>query len=307
MGDTPIPVVRLRAAVVQYVPGTTTTVGVNVDGSFPPVWWPAGYIPTPGDPVKVLMVDGTAVVHSPVISGQRPLTGTVADVPTNGYVPVTTTEAGTILCRYTGTAPTVGTLVRLDWQATTPWVWPTTPSTTTPPTLPGGGGGPTPPPTSLTGTLSVASGDSGSWSAQGWSSFHGTDLTQGAWSGGSAYTGAWFYGSAPQQIAGRTVTGFRLRLGARRRIGNYNSSVGLNIYRTANSTRPGGDVSRVEGPVTVTLAANAPAQWVALPTAWGQAIVNGGGGIGIAGGTYAGVVGVGGDPASGQLEFDWRT
>lgn len=300
MPDTPIPVVALVPATVVAV---ASGLAVNVNGSLPPVWWPAGYIPTVGDAVKVLMVDGTAIVHSPVIVGQRPLTGTVAAVPVNGLVPVTTT-AGTTQCRFTGTAPAVGVLVRLDWQATTPWVWPSAASTTTPPPVvdPGQPGAP---PVTTAGTHLVASNDSGSWSSAGWSSFHGTDLTQGAYGGGTTYTGAWFYGSAPQQIAGATVTGFSLRLGARRRIGSYNAALTLNVYRTTNVNRPGGDTSRVEGPVGIVLPAGAGAQWVGLPASWGQAIANGGGGIAIAGGSYGGVVGIGSDPVSGQLAFDW--
>lgn len=302
MADTPIPVVRLVPGVVQ---GTAEGLGVNVGGTFPPVWWPAGYIPTVGDAVKVLMVDGTAVVHSPVIVGQRPLTGTVAGTAVDGLVPVTTT-AGTLQCRYTGTAPAVGVLVRLDWQSTTPWVWPSAASSPTPPPDGGGGGGggPTPPPNITTGTLSVASNDSGSWSAQGWSSFHASNLTQGSYSG--TYTGAWFYGAAPTQVKGSTITGFRVRLGARRRIGSYNANLGLNVYLTDDAIRPSGDTGRVAGPVTVTLPPNAGPQWLELPAAWGQAIADGQGGLGIAGGSYGGVTGVGVDPASGQIQLDWR-
>lgn len=300
MGDTPTPVVRLVPGVV--VAGTTGGLAVNVNGATPPVWWPAGYIPTVGDAVKVLMVDGTAVVHSPVVTTQRPLTGTVAGTPSAGTVPVDTT-GGTLLCRFVGTAPAVGALVRLDWQATSPWIWPNAAAST--PEGPGGGGEvPIPPPVTETGTLSVTALDSGSWSVQGWSSFHGTNLTQGTYSG-STYTGAWFHGSAPGQLAGRTITGFRLRHGARRRMGNYNSPLVLQVWRTTNSTRPPGDTNRVEGPATFTLGPNQPAGWVDLPPAWGAAIVAGGG-LAIAGGAYGGVVGIGEDGASGQLQIDWQ-
>lgn len=301
MADTPIPVVRLVAATVVQL---GSAIGVNVNGSNPPVWWPAGYIPLVGDAVKVLLVDGIAVVHSPVVTVQRPLTGTVSGTAAGGTVPVTTTEAGVLLCRYVGASPANGTLVRLDWQSTTPWVWPSAAVAVTPPPT-SGGGGPTPPPTTGSGTHSVAAIDSGSWSAQGWSSFHGPDLTQGAWSGGTSYTGAWFYGAAPQQIAGATVTAARLRLGARRRLGSYNSPLTINLFRTTNASRPAGDTTRVDGPFGIALAANAPAQWVAIPTAWGQALATSGGGLAIAGGTYGGVQGIGGDPASGQIQLDW--
>lgn len=302
MSETPIPVVRLVPGVVAPDVTTPGVLGVNVGGSFPPVWWPAGYIPTAGDAVKVLMVDGIAVVHSPVIIGQRPLTGTVAGAAAGGLVPVST-DAGTLQCRYTGTAPAVGVLVRLDWQSTTPWVWPSAASSPTPPPDEGGGG-PTPPPTTTTGTLAVASNDSGSWSAQGWSSFHGTNLTQGSYSG--TYTGSWFYGTAPTQVADAVITGFRVRLGARRRIGSYNSPLALNLWLTGNATRPPGDVNRTNGPVVVNLGPSNPAMWVELPADWGQAMATGGRGLGIAGGSYGGVDGIGVDPASGSIQLDWR-
>jgi hypothetical protein len=277
---------------------------VNVNGANPPVWWPAGYIPTVGDAVKVLMVDGTAVVHSPVITTQRPLTGTVSGTAANGTVAVVTT-AGTLQCRYVGTAPASGALVRLDWQATTPWVWPSA-AATTPDVPTDGGGGPTAPPTTETGTLSVVAQDSGTWSGRGvWDSYYATHLTQGTYNS-VAYSGAWFYGGAPAQIAGRRIGGFRLRLGSRRRMGNYNAALTLQVYRTTNNTRPGGDTTRVEGPATFSLAPGAGAQWVTLPAAWGQSIVDGGGGLAIAGGSYGGVTGVGEDAASGQLQFDWQ-
>lgn len=303
MADTPIPVVRLVPGTVVTLPDGVT-LAVNIAGTNPPVWWPAGYIPTAGDAVKVLMVDGIAVVHSPVIAGQRPLTGTVAGVPVDGLLPVTTTS-GTIQARYVGSAPANGTLVRLDWQSTSPWVWPSAAASTTPPVDPGGGGGPVAPPATQSGIHWVAAGDSGTWSAQGWSSYYGNNLTQGSY-GGASYTGAWFYGSAPQQIAGRVVTGARVHIGSRRRMGNYNADLVLNIYVHTNPTRPAGDTTRVMGPVSVTLPPNAPPQWVELPASYGQQIVDAGGGLGIASGTYGGVTGVGEDASSGQLQLDWK-
>src|SRR6185312_16829432 len=116
VADTPIPVVRLVPGVVEASAGAASgyPLVVNVAGSYPPVWWPAGYIPTAGDAVKVLMVDGVAVVHSPVVATQRPLTGTVAGTAAGGTVPVTTV-VGVLQCRYVGTPPAAGVLVRLDW------------------------------------------------------------------------------------------------------------------------------------------------------------------------------------------------
>jgi hypothetical protein len=130
-------------------------------------------------------------------------------------------------------------------------------------------------------------------------------VVQGSYNGRS-YSGAWFYGSAPRRVAGRTITGARLRLGARRSMGNYNASLTLSMWRHTSEILGSGDVSRVEGPHDVTIAANAPAQWVSLPTAWGQALADNGGGVGITGGSYGGVNGVSDDRESGLLQLDWR-
>ncbi|WP_087507934.1 hypothetical protein [Cellulomonas iranensis] len=306
MAEPPIPAVRLRPGLVV---GTTTpgVLAVNVDGARPPVWWPAGYIPTAGDAVRVLVVDGEASVLGPVIGGQRPEGGTVAGAAAAGVVPVDTV-AGTVQARYTGDAPQIGSVVFLDWQMTTARILPGVVSPLPPPTTPGAGPGePAGPPPSSSGTLTVTALDSGTWSSRGvWDSYYGTHLTQGSY-GGRTYAGAWFYGAAPQQAAGRTVTAIRLRLGARRRMGSYNAPLVLQLYRHTSATRPGGDVARVAGPHTITLAPSAGAQWVDLPVAFGQALADTGGGIAIAGGTYGGITGIGEDPASGQLQIDWRT
>lgn len=301
--------VDLKAGVVVPHPVQASALAVNLDGGHPPVWWPAGYIPQLGDPVRVLLVNGTAVVLGPVIAGQRPLTGTVEGSPTSGTVPVST-SAGTLACRYVGTPPAIGALVRLDWGSTTPWVWPST-AATVPSLLPGGdpGTGPAPPPASSAGTLSVTALDSGTRSSAGggvWDPYYGTHLTQGSY-GGRSYSGAWFYGAGPQQVAGRTVAGLRIRLGARRRIGSHNAALELHLWLHTSPSRPGGDVSRIAGPHGVVLAPGAGPDWHGLPADWGQHLANNGGGIAIAGSTYGGITGVGEDPASGQLQLDWRT
>ena len=301
MGD--LSVVRLKAGVVVTVDGG---VAVNVDGALPPVTWPAGYIPTAGDAVRVLMVDGAAVVMGPVITtGLRPLTGTVQGAASSGTVPVTTT-AGVLQCRYVGTTPAIGALVRLDWQSTSPWIWPST-AATIPTPDPGAGGGtaPPPPPTTNSGTLTITAIDSGSWQVGGTWAWAGTDVYQYRYGSSRENRGAWFYGNGAAQLAGATITGARIRLGARLRIGSYNDVLPLHLYLHTNPGRPSGDLNRVAGPADVAIAANAGAQWVTIPVAWGQALIAGGG-IAVAGPPYVGIAGVGTDPASGQLQLDWR-
>ncbi|MEV7962418.1 hypothetical protein [Oerskovia paurometabola] len=302
MGD--LPVVRLRAGVVVTLDGMPGY-AVNIDGATPPVAWPAGYIPTVGDAVQVLIVDGTAAVLGPVVGdGLRPLTGTVAGTASAGTVPVTTTT-GPLRCRYVGTAPAIGALVRLDWQSTSPWIWPSAAATVPAPLPDPGGSTPPPPPASTSGTLTITATDSGSWQVGGTWAYQGTDVVQWRYGSARENRGAWFYGNGAAQLSGATITGARLRLGSRQRIGDYNAPQVLHLHRHTNASRPGGDVNRVTGPHDVTLPPNAGPRWVDLPTAWGQALVSGGG-IAVAGSPYVGITGVGSDPASGQLQLDWR-
>lgn len=301
MGD--LSVVRLKPGIVV---GLDTGFAVNIDGSTPPVTWPAGYIPTAGDAVQVLLVDGAAVVMGPTItSGQRPLTGTVQGAASSGTVPVTTV-IGVLACRHVGTAPAIGTLVRLDWQSTSPWIWPSnaavipSPSPDTDPGITP----PPPPPVRTTGTLTVTATDSGSWQVGSNWSWAGTAVYQYRYGSNRENRGAWFYGNGAGQLDGATVTAARIRLGARLRIGSYNADVAIHLHRHTNPSRPGGDVNRVAGPHDITLAPGAGAQWVDLPTSWGQDLISGGG-IALIGAPYAGVAGVGSDPASGQLQLDW--
>lgn len=296
-----IPDVRQATGVVV---STSSGLAVNVNGARLALAWPAGYIPTAGDIVSVDIVDGRGRITGPVIRGQRPLTG-IAGTASGGLLPVTT-DAGVVQCRYLDPAPSAGALVRLDWQATEPWVWP---GSASPVTAPGSAEvtpGPPPPPSTGSGVLYAPALSSGTYLAGAgvWSGYYGTHVMQGAW-GGESFRGAWFYGAKPSQLRGRTITKAMLRLGARRRVGSYNSSLSLLLYRHGSNTRPSGSPSFIAGPHAVTLGVNAPAQWVPIPVAWAQTIVDGGGGLGITGGSYGGVTGISEDPSSGQLALTW--
>lgn len=305
MADAPIPVVRVLPGLVVPRAGVSGAFDVVVNGARPQVMWPAGYIPASNDAVRVLLVDGQAQVLGPVIDGQRPGSGTVAGAASGGLVPVDT-ASGTLNARYTGTAPSLGTLVFLDWQMTTPRVMPGAAASLPTPDAPEAPAPPPPPPSSTGGALSVAALDSGTWSSRGvWDGYYASHLTQGSY-GGRTYSGAWFYGDAVRQLEGRTITRLQVRLGARRRMGNYNSALTLNLWLHGNPTRPGGDVSRLDGPFPVAISPNAGPQWVDVPAAWGTHMATSGGGLGISGGSYGGVTGVGADPASGQMTIDWR-
>lgn len=293
--------VRASAGVVATVDGTRVVVlddGTRIKPLWPPI------VVADGDLVQVILIDQVAHVLGPVATAPRPDTGTVASAASNGLIPVTT-GTGTVQARYVGTAPAIGTLVALIWQGTTPLLMPGTAVTPTPEPTPEPDLPSTPPAPPQTGTLLVTAQGSGTWRTGTWGWASSTDVLQGAWSGGQDSRGGWWHGSAARALAGRTITGARLRLGARTRIGNYNSPAVLHTYRTTDGARPGTDFTRVAGPHDITIPAGAGAGWHALPTSWGQALVDSGGGIGLQGNPYTGITGVGGDPESGQLALDW--
>ena len=289
---------------VNVRPGLVVTVGstlgVNVDGAvYTSPWWPASYVPAAGDAVRVLLCAGEASILGPTIPGQRAATGTVAGAASGGLLPVTISGA-TVQCRYVGTAPTTGSLVLLSWESTTPWVIATAatytaPGGTTTPT------GPSAPPATTSGTLTLTALDSATWTTL----WRTAGVRQGTYSP-YTYSGAWWYGSAPGQLAGATITGCRIRLGARLDVGAWSSSLTLHLYRSVQGSRPSGAPTLTDGPNDVVLAAHAAAQWVSLPVSVGQNLVNAGsGGMGVTGGSYGGVQGIETDPASGQIALDW--
>lgn len=292
-----------RVPVIRAVPGVVerSETGLRVvlpSGARPRVWWPAGYIPTAGDAVRVLMVDGEAQVLGPVITGQRPMTGTVSGTASSGRIPV---DAGgvTYRARYFGTAPAIGQLVFFDWQATVPRIMPGAVQPEPEPTPDEGQAPPTRPAPVTTGSDTFAAIDAASW-RPGYNRWDSGTVKQYRWRSESESRGAWFFGDAPTRLKGRTITRARLRLPARERVGLYNNTLTVHLYRHTARTRPGGDVNRVAGPHNV----NIPGGWrgglIDLPTSFGQDIANGGGGIGITGAPYMGF------ETNAQLILDWR-
>lgn len=291
---------------VNVRPGVVVAVGsalaVNVDGAvYGSPWWPASYIPTAGDPVRVLLCNGESTVLGPTIPGQRSATGTVAGVPSAGLLPVTIGST-TVQCRYAGTAPASGSLVLLSWESTIPWVintatayTPTTTITAPPPSAP---------PSSSSGTLSPVALDSGSWrSVDGWGSSRQA-VMQYTFTGSNPYSGAWFYGSQAGQLSGATISRVQIHLPARLNIGSYSAAEVAHFYAHTSGSRPSGDVIRTAGPSDVTIPGNYGGGWIDLPVAWASTLVAGGG-IGILGSPYLGFNGVDADPSSGQLALTW--
>lgn len=304
MGEA-VPVIRSMPGLVVAKPAGLHA--VNCDGAELSPSWQSGYIPQAGDAVTVILIDGSATAW-PVTRGARPGRGTVSGPASGGLLPVST-AAGVLRCMYTGTAPALNVEVFLDWQMTTPRVLAGTavvvppPVTPPPPTVPP----PAPPPVVSTGVLEVPAIDSATHSGSGswWNSEDG--VRQGEW-GGKSYQGAWFYGTQPAQARGLVVTRLRFRLGARRRMGGYNSPLELRFHLHGHATRPGSGPALSAGPHPVTIAPSyGGGDLIDLPVAWGQALVDNVGGIALSGGLYGGLAGRESDPNSGYLIFDWRT
>lgn len=172
---------------------------------------------------------------------------------------------------------------------------------------------PAPPAAASSGMLSMPAVQSGSYrAADGWGrpGSRGLSLNavvQGTAPGSSyAYSGAWFYGSQANQLAGASWDAVRLRIGPRLEIGSNNSTLTLHAYVHTSSTKPGGDVSRVAGPYDFTVGAHSGGGWVGTLPSGCYATLWAGGGISITGSPYLGIAGLDVDPASGQLDADWH-
>jgi hypothetical protein len=200
--------------------------------------------------------------------------------------------------------------VILAWNAATPTVTGKVGATATPaPPVP-----PVPPPPgpATVGTSTYQATDSSTyWSGGGWDSVNGGggQVYQGTVYGTSNVVyGSWFYSGSPTELAGRTINGVTFRLGTRLNVGTYNTAVTVHLYVHTSANRPGGDVTRTQGPFDVTiqpgqgsLDVNFPPATVALIAP----VLTGGGGFSIAGDPYAGVKGRLTQPDSGLLTFNW--
>lgn len=215
------------------------------------------------------------------------------------YIDPTTLRNGDpVLVAYIGGSTGQSQAVCLGRTTDQPVVEDTSDPGPAPPVAPPPGGG-------QVGTAMFPAIDSGTARVgSGWNSPSGQNLWQGSY-GGPAFAGAWFYGTGPSGLAGRTITGARLLLGARRHMGNHNSPATINLYAHNSATRPVGDVTRTSGAYGVVMQPGSGGGWVNIPLPYAAQIIAGGG-ISIAGNPYAGIVGRGEDPNSGLLAIDWR-
>lgn len=129
-------------------------------------------------------------------------------------------------------------------------------------------------PTDTTGQLVVSPVETRSYRPTlGWRTDN-TDVYQGQYGGFGLHTGCVFYGTKPRSLAGATVTGATIL--ARRLEGGAYAAQATTLRLMTNATRPAGAptllADTTPGP---TLAVGATVSPFALPTSWGQALVDG--------------------------------
>lgn len=288
----------LRLVVGQVVV-TAGVASVNVAGGGGVVKWAGEFVPVHGDPVLVLLQGGQAYVLAPVASAGRPATGTVSTVPGGSTVTVNVAGVSTACTFLASYSPVVGDTVALDWSSSQPRVLGKigtvgAPAAPAPPSAP--------PPAASAGVTTFPAVDSGSFRDGSWRG-DTSDVIQGDAPGyaGHGNNGAWFYGSAPESLAGATVTKAEVYLPS----GSSSvSTPAVHLYRHGSRTRPAGDVTRLAGPFDVAKPWGT-AGWYPFDTAAAQVIVNLGGGVGIAGTPYARLDGLSKNGQSGALRITW--
>ncbi|MEZ2388880.1 hypothetical protein AB6813_04915 [bacterium RCC_150] len=159
--------------------------------------------------------------------------------------------------------------------------------------------------TTSSGTTPFAASDSATyWSGGGWASYGDTRYVYSGTYGGNTVNGAWFYGNGPTQLQGRTINGGRVILGPRGGAGNFNAPAAVNLYTHSSASRPGGNVTTLNGPTSVVAQPWQGLMTYALTAAQATDVVNGGG-IAIFNGDYADFQGVQLNAQSGTVSIDW--
>ena len=265
-----------------------------------------------GNIVVALMNDGQGQSSALVLGGYteqpRPSTGTVTEVlpAGEGVRVVFTGQDGVSYSsdRFVGSY-NLGDVVLLDWAAGQVSIIGKVPAPAITPQAQA------PAPSSerrpsgyevLAATASDTFGVGG-WGRWASSQRGGEDVYTGTQSGYTV-TGSWFYGAPRAAFAGKTITKVQFRLPGRLSVGGYSSAVTVSLYAHTSQSRPGGDVARTVGPFNVSVPAGSGPMWVELPVEFGP-VIAAGGGISIAGGSYAAFKSRLTDPESGKIIGDW--
>ena len=307
---------------------------VNLGGAQVNVWWPDGWEPEDGDLIVCALLGQTWYAISPVRrepysapepEPERSITGTVKAAPSGASRITVTVDGEDLSLRFLASyTPAVGNTVELLYQpgyeddplvlgqrGSTPVPTPPKPPAPKPdrkpkPSNPN-------PPKSSSGVSTFRARTTATWDITSgqWSSYQGRNVVQGSWYGRSS-SGAWFYGTSPRNaLRGRRITRARIYLPNRLRMGNYNSSATIALYRHSNANKPSGRWSRTGSATNVSVRRiGSTTGWVDIPVSWGQWIVDNAGGLGIDGSTYLGFPGSGSgsgrNPNSGTLRLNWE-
>lgn len=246
----------------------------------------------------------TALVIGGYADQPRPSTGTVLSVGV-GQIVFTGEDGGSYTTtRFIGTyAP--GDPVYLTWDAAMPTIIGKIAAVATVPQSPP----PPPPPSAASGKATLSPTASDTWGVGGWgrwalSQRGGEKVYTGTYSG-TTVTGSWFYGAPRPELAGKTTTRILFYVPPRLDVG-AGGDVVLHFYAHTSSSRPGGDVNRTVGPFDVTVPDGYPGGYTDLSTTFGP-VIAAGGGISIAGGSYAGFESRLTNPTFGDLIISWSS
>lgn len=306
---------------VRLVPGYAAEDGqVSIGGLLQPALWLQHIYSEPGDPIKILIVGYSTTQPHLVVIGQvgqndggssQPRDGVVSVAPIDSDTVTVTTTAGdveaTTLASYT---PSVSDRVRLLWQGREATILGKVGATPVRPEAPKKERTVQSPPTGKShGAEVFTASDSATWtnSTSSWNSYFKKAVYQGSYGNATGNRGAWFYHGKPGKLKNKTISRVQIWIPRRVKAGSWNSAVTLNFYLHSSKRRPNGDVDRGAG-ISYKIPAGWKGGWVELPATWGKHIT-GGSGIGLSGGTYAGLPGVSGkgsDARSGQVRMEWK-
>lgn len=294
--------------------GNPEVLKVNVQGNVIAANWSDPMVVKAGDTVLVHLGIGRtghteAFVRAKVTSRPRPERGTVTVVPpSSDTVTVQGSDGNNYTARFvTSYTPTVGHNVLLSWWGAQPNIIGQVAATPAPAATPPPPPAPAPPPPPVTGLSVYAAGETNTlWPPGGWGSWAGGNgrVYQGSYGSGQVY-GAAFYHGSPSQLAGRTIDRVRFTLGPRISAGSFNSPVQVHVYLTSNASRPGGDVSVIDGPWNIVADPGQGLRDYDLPGSWGAHFLNGAG-LSFRGDPYAGFRGRNEHPDAFKLILDWR-
>lgn len=285
---------------------------IQVRGLVQPAIWLGDYA-AKGEPIIVGIIGKPDAPAQCLMLGRvgppLPVEGIVAAAPPGSDTITVTADSVDYTVTFAASlTPAVGDRMRLLWQGGTGTA--VCKVGVTPAVITNGPSTQPPPGAASSGTLPVTTTDSGTYSGgvYGWNRGYGQNVYQGdgtPWGGPAVNSGAWFYGANASQLQGATITRVEFLLPARNRAGTSSAAATVHLYLHNSPNKPGGDVSRVAGPVDVTVQAHSRGGYIDLPAGWGPTLIAGGG-VSITGNPYLGLLGRGEQPDSGHLKFTWQ-